>query len=89
MMKEDKNRFIQFFLDEGTDIMNIDLSPMVMVVSQIKKHAEDKKDQEWRDKIEGMRKTEHQDWCKQTATLDFSSCGCWKDYNVALDDLLK
>jgi len=26
-------------------------------------------------------KAEHQDWCKLTGELEYSSCGCWKDHN--------
>ena len=27
-------------------------------------------------------KEEHQDWCKLTGELEYSSCGCWKDHNT-------
>ena len=39
---------------------------------------------------------EHQDWCKLTRELEYSSCGCWKDHNTLaraiknhLDELIK
>ena len=41
-------------------------------------------------------KVEHQDWCKLTGELEYSSCGCWKDHNTLaraikarLDELIK
>jgi len=41
-------------------------------------------------------KEEHQDWCKLTGELEYSSCGCWKDHNTLarnikahLDELIK
>ena len=32
-------------------------------------------------------KAEHQDWCKLTEELDYSSCGCWKDHNTLARDI--
>ena len=41
-------------------------------------------------------KVEHQDWCKLTGELEYSSCGCWKAHNnlakaikVHLDELIQ
>jgi len=30
---------------------------------------------------------EHQDWCKLTGELEYSSCGCWKDHNTLARDI--
>ena len=32
-------------------------------------------------------KEEHQDWCKLTGELEYSSCGCWKDHNTLARDI--
>jgi len=32
-------------------------------------------------------KEEHQDWCKLTGELEYSSCGCWKDHNTAVRNI--
>jgi len=33
------------------------------------------------------QKEEHQDWCKLTGELEYSSCGCWKDHNTLARDI--
>jgi len=32
-------------------------------------------------------KEEHQDWCKLTGELEYSSCGCWKGHNTAVRNI--
>jgi len=32
-------------------------------------------------------KEEHQDWCKLTGELEYSSCGCWKGHNTLARDI--